>query len=334
MAMCPDGTDRYIEYGWVIMRINIYRRIYGTTWVLLTPVILSCAMSSVHAQPATPAADFVSPRISDEYIDALKKLPDWNGRWRPSADKPRPAEIAFDPNNFYSPPDPAEAGDEGAGLVGLIQGTYLTKIPYNKEWLAKYRKIVKDTAEGKSIDRVAICEPYGFPRVMGGNPSGPEIFVTPEVVLMYFDAGSAVRHIYTDGRGHPKGEGFDTDVAPRWNGHSIGHWEGDTLVVDTVGTYPSNYDQTAAPHSDQLHVTERIRLVAKDWLQDAMTIEDPVAFTRPWQVTRYFKRDKEKYAKVKDDTCSPDNSVDMSQGYQKLVLPAELEEAERKEQTK
>jgi hypothetical protein len=259
----------------------------------------------------------------------LKQLPDWNGRWRPSSGaKPRPAEIAFDPDNYFSPPDPAGPEDEGAGLVGLIEGTYLTGVPYNKAWKQKYQKIVQDTLEGRSIDRVGACEPYGFPRIMGGNPSGPEIFMTPEVVLMYFDAGSAVRHIYTDGRGHPKGEGFDTDIAPRWNGHSIGHWEGDTLVVDTVGILPSNYDQTAAPHSDELHVLERIRLVDKDWLEVAMTIEDPTAFTRPWKVTRYFRRDKEKYPKVSDNTCPPDNFIDMSQGYQRIILPAEREAME------
>lgn len=290
--------------------------------------LLGCAVAA--AQPKNgPAPGFKAPRLSDEYLRKLKQLPDWNGRWRPSSgSKPRPAEIAFDPDNFFSPPDPAEPGDEGAGLVGLIEGTYLTGIPYNKEWKAKYDKIVQDTLEGRSIDRVGACEPYGFPRIMGGNPSGPEIFVTPEVVLMHFDAGSAVRHIYTDGRGHPQGEGFDTDVAPRWNGHSIGHWEGDTLVVDTVGIYPSNYDQTAAPHSDALHVVERIRLVAKDWLEVAMTIEDPEAFTRPWKVTRYFKRDTQKYPKVADNTCPPDNFIDMSQGYQRIILPAEREAME------
>jgi hypothetical protein len=302
--------------------------LYRTLSVSL--VMTGCLVfANAVAQPAEPAPDFKAPKISTEYAEKLMKLPDWNGRWRPSSKKPRPAEIAFDPENFYSPPDPAGPGDEGAGLVGLIEGTYLTSIPYNKEWQAKYKKIVKDTEEGRSIDQVGICAPYGFPRIMGGNPSGPEIFMTPEVVLMYFDAGSAVRHIYTDGRGHPKGEGFDTDIMPRWNGHSIGRWEGDTLVVDTVGTFPSNFDQTAAPHSDQLRTTERIRLVEKDWLQVDRTIEDPVAFTRPWRVVRYFKRDKQKYPKVKDDTCPPDNLVEMSGGYQRIILPAEREAQEK-----
>ncbi len=301
---------------------------------LTLALAVAAAATVAAAQPADgrklPAPGFKSPKISAGYTAALQKLPDWNGRWIPtSGAKPRPAEISFDQINFVSPPDPAE--EEGAGLVGLIEGTYMTSIPYNAEWKAKYDKIIADNLEGKNTDRVSVCWPYGFPRVMGGNPSGPEIVVTPEFVLMYFDAGSAIRHIYTDGRGHPKGEGFERDVEPRWNGHSIGHWEGDTLVADTIGTYPSNYDQTGAPHSDQLRVTERIRLVDKDWLEDAMTMVDPVAFTKPWQVTRWFRRAPTKYPVVKDDTCSPDNNSEMKDGYQTLVLPGEREAQEKKE---
>jgi hypothetical protein len=293
---------------------------------------LGATSLAASAQPVEKLPpNFTSPKISAADAQAMHKLPDWIGRWRPSSGaKPRPAEILFDPEHFFNPPDPSEPGDEGAGLTGPMPGAHLTDIPYNAEWKAKYAKIVKDTEEGRSIDAVAGCAPYGFPRIMGGNPSGPEIFMTPEVVLMYFDAGSAVRHIYTDGRGHPKGEGFDFDVALRWNGHSIGRWEGDTLVVDTIGIYASNYDQTAAPHSDQLHVTERIRLVAQDWLEDAMVLDDPVAFTRPWKVTRYFKRDKARFPPVVDHTCSPDEFVDMSKGYQSVVLPGEREAAGEK----
>jgi hypothetical protein len=294
--------------------------------------LLATAASAQNiGQPVKIDPNYKAPRIGADYAAAIAKLPDWNGRWRPWSRKPRPAEIAFDPENIHSPPDPALAEDEGAGLVGLIEGTYLSAIPYNKEWKQKYDKIVKDTMEGRSVDRVAICEPYGFPRVMGGHPSGPEIFMTPEVVVMYFDAGSAIRHIYTDGRKHPTKEGFDTDINPRWNGHSIGHWEGDTLVVDTVAPYPSNYDQTAAPHSDQLHVVERIRLVHNDWLEVAMTLTDPVAFTKPWQVTRYLRRATQKYPKVSDNTCSPDDFIDMSKGYQSIILPAEREAMEKAE---
>ena len=269
---------------------------------------------------AAKGGAFTAPHFGDTYIDA-------------SAGKRRPAEIMFDPRNFYEAPDPAGKGEEGdgAGIAGPMPGTKLTGVPYNAEWQKKYDDIVRNTAAGKSVDRAAICEPYGFSRVMGGAPSGPEIFVTPEVVIMYFDAGSAVRHIYTDGRPHPTNEGFAPgEVVPRWNGHSIGHWEGDTLVVDTLGMYPAYFDQTDPPYSDKLHVVERIRLIDKDTLESKMTLTDPVAFTRPWEVTRLLSRAKQKFPAVLDATCAPEEGVEMKNGYQSIILPGERAAKEKK----
>jgi hypothetical protein len=297
---------------------------YPTAERAVSAILLALALSSCAPKPDAVSTNSPSAQTLSTH--------DWNGRWMPWSSKPRPAEIAFDPEHFISPPDPVGEEYAGAGLVGLIEGTYLTEIPYNDEWLKRYRNIVKDAEQGKVIDKVAVCQPYGFPRVMGGNPSGPEIVVLPEVVIMHFDVGSAIRHIYTDGRGHPSSEGFDGSINLRWNGHSIGRWEGDTLVVDTVGTFPSFYDQTAAPHSDQLHVVERIRLVEKDRLEVAMVIEDPIAFRKPWHVTRYFVRAKEKWPDVRDSTCAPDNMIEINaDGYQDLVLPAEREAQQQAE---
>jgi hypothetical protein len=268
-----------------------------------------------------------APHFGPKYFRQLKRLPDINGQWMPTAGgKPRPSEMMFDPEHFYFPPDPAQGDLAGAGLVAPLPGSRDTDIPYNAEYQAKYEANVKSTINGQSVDEVAACRPYGFPRVMGGNPSGPEITVTPEVVIMTFDQGSAIRHIYTDGRGHPKGEGYKRDVEFRWNGHSIGHWEGDTLVVDTVGMYPAYFDQTDPPFSDALHVVERIRLISHDWLEDQMTLTDPKAFTRPWVVTRYYVRGNPKYRNYGDFFCAPNGEVDTSKGYQDVVLPQEREQ--------
>jgi hypothetical protein len=296
----------------------------------LTAALAACDKDG---QTASGGGAFKAPTFGNDYVEAMRKLPDWNGRWIPtSGGKRRPAEIMFDPGNFYEEPDPAGEDDAGAGVAGPMPGTKLTGIPYNAEWQAKYDKIVQDTKNGKSIDRVGACEPYGFPRVMGGAPSGPEIIITPEVVFMYFDAGSAVRHIYTDGRPHPANEGFEPgEIVPRWNGHSTGKWEGDTLVVDTVGMYPAYFDQTDPPFSEKLHVVERIRQTGKDTLEVDMTLTDPVAFTRPWKVVRILQRAKEKWPKVLDSTCAPEEGIDMSKGFQSLVLPAELEAQEAAE---
>jgi len=106
----------------------------------------------------------------------------------------------------------------------------------------------------------------------------------PDEVVILFEYDHFVLHIYTDGREHPK------NVDPTWMGDSIGKWEGDTLVVDTVGlTDKSWLDQVGHPHSDALHVVERIRRVDHGTLQDDFTIDDPKAYTRPWTGQLIFK---------------------------------------------
>ncbi len=270
---------------------------------------------------------YASPRIPADYAARLAQLPDWNGTWiTQAAPRRRPAHLIFDHDHYFEPVDLEE---EKNGLVSVAPGSFMTAIPYKPEYLKEYRENVAGLIEGRSKDRAAVCEPYGMPRLMGGQPSGPEIIMTPDMVVMYFDAGSAVRHIYIDGRKHPVDEAFDGGVAPRWNGHSIGHWEGDTLVVDTVGVYPGFYDQTTAPHSDKMTVKERIRLVDYNWLENVMTIEDPVMLTRPWTVTRYYLRNPAgRYPAVADNYCTPNKEVDFREGYQRLLLPSEREEAE------
>ncbi len=107
--------------------------------------------------------------------------------------------------------------------------------------------------------------------------------IQPDRVRILHEISSQVRRIWTDGRSHPD------DLDPTYMGHSIGHWEGDTLVVDTVGMRGDTvFDVTAAPHSDKIHVTERIRRLSAAKLEDRLVVEDPVAFTRPWPVVRTY----------------------------------------------
>jgi hypothetical protein len=305
----------------------------AVAFAIATPAMAQNAADDLdHKSPAPPrgVVEYKAPRVPAEYAAALAKLPDWNGTWiMQAAPRRRPAHLIFNPDAYFEPKDLEE---EKNGLVSVAPGSYMTDIPYKPEYLKEYRENVAGIIEGRSKDKAAVCEPYGMPRVMGGQPSGPEIVMTPDMVLMYFDAGSAVRHIYTDGRKHPMGEAFDGGVNKRWNGHSIGHWEGDTLVVNTIGVYPGFYDQTTAPHSDELTVKERIRLVDYNWLEVVMEIEDPVMFTKPWTVTRYFLRNSAgRYPDAFDNYCPPNKEIDFSEGYQRLILPSEREAAEEEE---
>jgi hypothetical protein len=117
------------------------------------------------------------------------------------------------------------------------------------------------------------------------NHVGPfEILQTPGRVLMLFETGNSLRQIWTDGRGHP------ADLDPTWMGHSIGHWEGDILVVDTIGLNDKTWLDTAGhPHSDALHIVERIRRVDHDTLENALTFDDPKTYTKSWTSTIIYK---------------------------------------------
>jgi len=120
------------------------------------------------------------------------------------------------------------------------------------------------------------CFPPGVPRIYL-QPFPLEIVQTPGRVLIIYEFSHYIRQIWTDGRKH------NTDLGATWMGDSIGTWEGDTLVVDTIGFNDKTWlDRGGHPHSDQLHVTERIRRTDPKTLQVAVTMEDAKAYTKPW----------------------------------------------------
>lgn len=128
-----------------------------------------------------------------------------------------------------------------------------------------------------SNDPVLQCFPPGIPRVYLIRGEPVEIAQIPGRVLMLFEYDHFVRNIYTDGREHPK------DPNPSWMGDAIGKWDGDTFVVDTVGFNDKTWlDNDGHPHSEDLHVVERIHRVNHDTLTIDTTIEDPKAYTKPW----------------------------------------------------
>ncbi len=126
-------------------------------------------------------------------------------------------------------------------------------------------------------DPIMQCAPPGVPRIYLIRGEPVEIAQIPGRVLMLFEYDHFVRNIYTDGREHPK------DLNPTWMGDAIGRWDGDTLVVDTVGFNDKTWlDNDGRPHSEDLHVVERIRRVSHDTLTIDTTIDDPKAYTKPW----------------------------------------------------
>ena len=111
-----------------------------------------------------------------------------------------------------------------------------------------------------------------------------EIVQAPDRLVMLFEYDVVYRIVYLDGRGHPE------DAVPTWMGHSIGRWEGDTLVVHTANFNGKSWlDRVGHPYSEELQLTERIRRVGDDTLQVDITFHDPKTYTRDWTGQKMFR---------------------------------------------
>ena len=134
-------------------------------------------------------------------------------------------------------------------------------------------------------DPLTYCYPAGAPRVMLLNLNTPmEIVQRPNQIHILFERHPLARRIYLDGRSHPDG------YPDSYMGHSVGTWEGDTLVVDTVALRDNTWvDAAGTPHSDSLRVVERFRRVDANTLDVEFLLEDPKAFTRPWGGTHRYR---------------------------------------------
>jgi hypothetical protein len=127
---------------------------------------------------------------------------------------------------------------------------------------------------------------WGFPLMMT-SPTPIQFLITPEEVLI-INAYNEARHVYTDGRDHPPAE----DLWPTVTGHSIGHWEGETLVIETIMvTNPNEFFQGGPPLSEEARYVERIWLDG-DRLRAEVMIEDPVTLSGPWNARLAWVRDE------------------------------------------
>jgi hypothetical protein len=159
-------------------------------------------------------------------------------------------------------------------------------IPGQLSLTPKYAAMRKEFQSNPDRDSPqANCVPPGMPGIMD-QPYPIEILYTPGMVVLIAEAYMQVRHIFTDGRSHPD----DPDLT--YNGNSIGHWDGDTLVVDSVGFVKDTPlgRNMEARHSEKMHIVERFHLKDPNTLQVNTTIDDPEAFAKPWTGTLNYAR--------------------------------------------
>jgi hypothetical protein len=262
------------------------------------------AGAALLAGPALAAGAAKSPGAAaqaahDARVKAFAALPDWTGIYLGTGSLFDQSRGATNPNSDYNARDYP---------------------PYKPEWEARYQNFLDTVVKtGKYIDPLTLCYPAGFPRLASAI-FGIEFVVRPEETLIIFER-NGVRHIFTDGRPHPSGG----DLWPSWEGHSIGHWEGDTLVVETVAMKAGvPVDRTGLVLSEQARVVERIRKVDPNTLEDQLTLYDPVAFTGPWKVRRvYHKQTAEKYPTIGTVACAESQRNPVVNSENTVVLGSE-----------
>jgi len=175
-----------------------------------------------------------------------------------------------------------EAPTVGRGGRGLAGGP--PDVPQlTPAYAAKKREL-----DARNFDdtEAANCLPTGMPAIMG-HPYPYEFLLTPGKVTIVSEAYMQVRHIYTDGRALP------ADPDPTFDGTSIGRWDRDTLIVETIGFSPLTTIARNTPHSDKMRITERFRLTGPDTMSIETTVIDPEALAKPWTTTRTLVRHRE-----------------------------------------
>ena len=205
----------------------------------------------------------------------------------------RPAAQASIPKTQAAAPVPDLSG---VWLVHEFQPDMSPKAkPPMQPWAeAKFKK-----ANPETNDPRLNCLPHGVPVFMY-SVMPIEVIEIPGRVIMHLEDDSLLREIYIDGQQHPK------SPDPTYNGHSVGKWEGDTLIVDTVGLKATTWlDHVGHPHSDALHVVERIRRVDRNTLVDDFTIDDPKAYTKTWTAQQIY--DLKPDWQVVENVCEENN---------------------------
>ncbi len=246
-----------------------------------------------------PNMDGPTPRTADG-------KPDFSGIWMFEGNRARraPARRVSSPgrDRVLPQPRPAEqlpprppplshlrrSGPPPAGGIGLgprppgvseffdIGSTVPGGLPFTP-WAAALRKERKDNNNKDNPD--AHCLPLGLTQ-LHMHPQPRKIIQTPGLIVILYEAQAGVRQIFMDGRPLP-----NNDPQPWWYGYSIGHWDGDTLVVETTGFRDDVWlDVEGSPLTNTGKMTERFRRVNFGHLEIEITIEDPKAYTRPWTV--------------------------------------------------
>ena len=226
------------------------------SWIVIVAVALVGAAEVADAQwPSYPWKNV--PRTADGKID-MKAPPR------------RMADGHVDLSGFWLP------SDNVRHLLNLASDMKPEDIPLQAWAAAVYQERIENN--GKDHPGVR-CWPSGIPEKLS-IPDGLKVVHSPDLLLFLYESRTIYRQVFTDGRPLPP-----PDVQPTWMGYSIGRWDGDTMVVDTIGSNGKTWlDMRGLPATEALHVIERYSRPTIGRIDIEVTIDDPKAYTRPWKV--------------------------------------------------
>jgi hypothetical protein len=234
----------------------------------------------VHLWPGLVAVGIALGATVAGQSGAVVAHPDLTGLWDGASAGPAPLSGSESAARLASGQSTQTAGPASTrDLVDYMKSQGLT-IPFTPFGAERYKNA--DMSKNPN----GFCLPPGPSRALTG-PSPFVIVQHADVISFNFENHGVYRVIYLDGRKHPA----DIDDYPQFMGHSIGRWEGDTLVVDTVGINDRTWlDSYGLEHSNKLQLTERFQKTGPDVIKYTVTYTDPVFFTKPWSASLSFER--------------------------------------------
>jgi hypothetical protein len=267
---------------------------------VLLPMLHACSGGSGASSSASSddASSDTTSSIDTSASTKPEQAPaDFSGTWERFPDP----YAAFYETPFAEEPPPPNGGPQ-------------LKEPYASE----YRKLTQRKAaamkEGKPLaDPSTQCRPEGMPTLMGAiYPI--EIVQTPQQLVVLTEFLTQTRRIYLNETMPP----FD-EISPGYTGHSVGHWEGDTLVVKTLGVR-EDVRLLEIPHSAQMSVTERLRFTGPDLMENEVTIDDPAFLAKPYRFTFGYRRNPD--YRIMEYICDNNrNKFDADGGVSLEVAP-------------
>lgn len=247
-----------------------------------------------------PAAGATAP------LDHSMLLGTWN-RVREPGDREHVSAVTADLLHLNK-----ESKDTRASPVVILAELPPLKPQYMTQWVDFIKRSHEADERGQPLATgYSHCLPDGMPTMMQGM-FPMEVLQAPGDITILEEAYRQIRHIYLN----QKQITPITDAEPGFWGHSVGHWEGNTLRVNTVGIR-EEVRVEGVPHSDQMQIDEKIELLTPDTFKDAITVTDPVYLTGPWSFTWHYKR--EKGYKILEYVCE-DNREESDSDSQKMNL--------------